>query len=426
MYEKSKELYVRACKALPAGATSNFRIWDEPCTLYIKEAHDGHLVDVDGNEYIDYRLGFGPVILGHGWKSVSERIKKISEEGIITALPNELEIRIAERIKTFTRIDLVRFANSGAEATMHALRVARAYSGKEKIVKFEGQYHGMYDYMLFSTYPPVKSLGIRNSPIKVPAGSGIPGCIHDLVITQPWNDFETLEKTVKRDRDIAAIITEPVMGNCGALLPKEGYLKFLREICDEYDIILIFDEVKTGFRIAKGGAEEVYGVKPDMKTFAKALGNGYPIAAFGGIEEIMENIGPEKISHGGTFSGNLIGLTAADATLDELEKNSTWEKLFSTGKNLMKGIREILEDKRISFTMQGFPTMFGFFFTELEHVWELRDTAQCDYPRYEKMQLSLLKNGVMPDPDPREPWFLCAAHTDADLKKTLEAMKKAL
>ncbi|HEC92954.1 MAG TPA: aminotransferase class III-fold pyridoxal phosphate-dependent enzyme, partial [Candidatus Atribacteria bacterium] len=375
---KSNELFKEALSVMPAGVTSNFRAWEK--SIVAKRAYKGHIVDVDGKDYIDYRLGFGPVILGHGYPKITKKILEVLSEGNDYAFTTELEIKVAKKMKKMCPcIDLVRFVNSGTEATMHAIRVARAYTGKEKIIKFEGHYHGMYDYMLFSTYPSPSAVGVINDPIKVQATSGIPSCIKDLVITLPWNNFEAIEKVAKREaNNVAAIITEPVMGNMNSIMPKEGYLKHLKEVTEDNDILLIFDEVKTGFRMAEGGAQEIYNVKPDLACYAKAMGNGFPVGAFGGIKEIMELIGPEGVAHGGTFTGNAVSMAAVDATLEEISGAKVIESINDFGNNLIKGIGEVMEDNNINYTIQGFPGMFGFFFTELEEVRQLRDIKYCD------------------------------------------------
>jgi len=264
-YDKSISLRKRAEKSLPAGVSSNFRAWEKPTTIFIEKAKGSHIWDVDGNEYIDYKMGFGPIILGHAYPKVQEAVKKNIDNGTIFAFSHEREVEVVEKIKKMCKhIELFRFTNSGTEATMHAIRLARAYTGKEKIIKFEGHYHGLYNEALISVHPSIEDIGIEINPNPIPYGSGVPKSVMDLVITQSWNQFEILERKVKQEaNNIAAIITEPVMLNTGVILPKEGYLKFLRDVCDKYGIVLIFDEVKGGFRIAKGGAAEYYNVKPD-------------------------------------------------------------------------------------------------------------------------------------------------------------------
>jgi glutamate-1-semialdehyde 2,1-aminomutase len=263
-------------------------------------------------------MGFGPVILGHSDPRIHEAVHRVDENGLIYALSHELEIRVAKKIVSMVPCaDMVRFCNSGTEATMHAIRVARAFTHREKIVKFEGMYHGAHDYVLYSTDPPFDAL---RGPVRtLPQSAGIPKAIDKLCLVERWNDFDRIEKLVKRQgSEIAAIITEPIMGNCSAIMPRDGYLKHLRSLCSDHRILLIFDEVKTGFRVGRGGAQARFGVTPDLATFAKSMGNGYPVACFAGRRDIMDIIGPTKVVHGGTYSGNPVSLAAVDATLDIL------------------------------------------------------------------------------------------------------------
>ena len=285
----SKALQDRAKKVLPLGVNSNFRYWGDHMTPYMEKAKGAYLWDVDGNKYIDYRMAFGPIILGHAYDEVNNKVIEEIGKGTLAAMTYELEVEVAEMmIKMCPALEMVRFACSGTEATMHALRVARAFTGRERIIKFEGMYHGFHDYTLWSTYAPVELYGNPRNPIAVPSSSGIPRSVNQLVTTLPFNDIGILEGTLKSfGEQIAAIIVEPCMGNCGAILPQNKFLQYVRKQCDKYGIIMILDEVKTGFRIANGGAQEYYKITPDLTTYAKALANGYPLAAFGGKKEIM-------------------------------------------------------------------------------------------------------------------------------------------
>ena len=282
--EQTQAAYKRASRVMPYGVSSNFRYWGEE-TPVISRAKGPYVWDVDDNRYIDYRLAFGPIILGHADERVNRRIVQSIENGVLFAHTHLLEIDVAERmVRMCPGLDMVRFANSGTEATMHALRVARAYTNREKYIKFEGGYHGFYDYALFSTaYTAGGSIGSRRSPIAVQNSSGIPRALGDLVYIVPYNDFEILEQTVRAKwGEIAAILVEPIAGNMTSILPEKGWLEHIRKLCDEFGIVMIMDEVKTGFRIASGGATEYFGVKGDLMTYAKSLANGYPLAAFGG------------------------------------------------------------------------------------------------------------------------------------------------
>src|SRR3989344_2556008 len=344
-HKKSDKLFREALKYLPAGVSSNARLWQStcpvgmPCSIYIARAKGSHIWDVDGHKYIDYRLGFGPVILGHSYEAVRKELHREERKGSVYALNTEKEIIAAKLIRRFVpSMQLMRFANSGTEATMHSLRVARGFTKKEKIVKFEGHYHGAYDYMLFSTDAQFSSLGRK--PVFM--SEGIPKAMQKLVHVARWNDFHGIEKLLrKRHEEIAAIICEQVMGNAGVIPPKPGFLKHLRQLCDKYNVVLIFDEVKTGFRLANGGAQEIFHVKPDITTFSKSMGNGYPVAVFGGKKEIMQEIGPKKVVHGGTFSSNPVSLTATIATLRELQRKSVIASMQHYGKQLINGIVDV-------------------------------------------------------------------------------------
>ena len=270
-WQKSNALQKRASKVMPLGVNSNFRFWGEGITPYMQKAKGAYLWDADGNKYIDYRMAFGPIILGHAWDEVNAKVAKEIELGTMSAMTYELEIEVAEKmVKMCPGLEMVRFACSGTEATMHALRVARAYTGRERIIKFEGMYHGFQDYTLWSTYAPVEAYGNRRNPIPVPSSSGIPRPLNEMIVTLPFNAPDILANTLRTvGETVAAIIIEPCMGNCGAILPQKNFLQFVRRQCDKYGIVMILDEVKTGFRIANGGAQEYYRVKPDLATYAK-------------------------------------------------------------------------------------------------------------------------------------------------------------
>lgn len=421
--EKSDALHRRAATVMPLGVNSNFRYWGEDKTLYVQKAKGAYLWDVDGNRYIDYRLGFGPIILGHAYDEVDAKVCEAIQNGVNFAMTSELEIGVTEKIVALCPgVEMVRLANSGTEATMHALRVARAYTGREKIIKFEGMYHGFHDYLLFSTYAPVETYGSHHSPIPVPSSSGIPKCLHELIITLPFNDFEVLEKTLRHvGHEAAAIIAEPCLGNCAAIEPAQGFWEFVRSKCNEYGILLIFDEVKTGFRLARGGAQEVYGVIPDLVTYAKSLGNGYPVAALGGRREVMEVIG-RGVAHGGTYTGNAVGVAAAYTTLDLIQKQPVLETIARRGGRLMEGLKRIFEDAGIPVVISGFPAMFSFS-VGVEEVTSQRDWAQSDHDYYLRLAEAAMEHGVMFDHDPREPWFLCYSHSDADIDQALNVME---
>jgi glutamate-1-semialdehyde 2,1-aminomutase len=426
LWPKSKALQKRAMEILPLGVNSNFRYWGDGITPYLQKAKGAYLWDVDGNQYIDYRMAFGPIVLGHAWDEVNAKVISEIEQGTLAAMTYELEIEVAEMmVKMCPGLEMVRFACSGTEATMHAIRVARAYTGRECIIKFEGMYHGFQDYTLWSTYAPVEAYGNLRNPIPVPSSSGIPRTLNQMVITLPFNAPDILENTLRTAGEtVAAIIVEPCMGNCGAILPQKNFLQFIRKQCDKYGIIMILDEVKTGFRIANGGAQEYYRIKPDLATYAKALANGYPLAAFGGKKEIMSIIG-RGVSQGGTFTNNKPGIAAAWATLNILQREPVLKTIEKRGQRLMDEISQILTDEGIPYCMNGYPAMFSYA-VGVEKVTDQRSWNESDKEYYLALVDALIERGVMPDHDPREPWFLCYAHGDAEIDKTLEIFRDAI
>jgi len=424
---KTQKMYQEATRLIPYGVNSNFRYWGED-TLIITRGEGAYIWDPDGNKYIDYRLGFGPVILGHGYPEVVDKVVAAIREGTIFAWLTPGEIELAERIVRICSVDKVRLTNTGTEATMHALRIARAHTGREKFIKFEGQYHGMSDYYLFSTASShAGSLGNRRSPIPHQVSSGIPRHIADYVFTLPFNDFERLEETVEANwGQLAAIVVEPLLGNSAGILPKPGFLEKIRELCDRYGIVLIMDEVKTGFRIALGGAQAYFGVRADLVTYAKALGNGFPIAAIAGKDEVMMTIEPGSVAHGGTYTGNVVGVSAALATLDILENQPILQSIASYGKVLMEGIDRILTEAGIPHHMTGVPAIFGFVLGTDEQPHDFRDYCAGDDKLYEELVYALVRRGAMPDADGREPWFMSYSHDEQVIDDTLNIFADAV
>lgn len=422
----SNAMQQRAFKVMPLGVNSNFRYWGEGITPYMDRAKGSYIWDVDGNRYIDYRMAFGPIILGHADETVNKKVKEEIDRGVLAAMTYQLEIEVMEKIvEMCPAVEMARLASSGTEATMHAVRVARAYTGREILLKFEGNYHGFQDYTLWSTYSPADVYGNRRSPIPIPSSSGIPKILNELIITLPFNDFEVLEKTLKSyGYQIAAIITEPCQGNCAGIEPLPGFLEFIREKCDGYGIVFILDEVKTGFRIANGGAQEYYNLKPDLATYAKAMGNGYPIAAFGGKREIMSIIG-HGVAQGGTFTNNKPGIAAAWATLDLLQNRPILRTIEQRGRRLMDGLKGIFDEAGIPNCFNGFPAMFSFAIGK-EKLNNQREWNDTEKEYYLRLIEAAIERGVMPDHDPQEPWFLCFAHGDGEIDQTLEVMREVV
>ncbi len=417
--DKTSALQKRAQQVMPLGVNSNFRFWGDGITPYFKNAKGAYLWDVDGNRYIDYRLAFGPVILGHGYDPVDAKVIEELKQGVLFAMTGELEVELCEMIISMCPgVEMVRLACSGTEATMHAIRVARAFTGREIILKFEGNYHGFHDHTLWSTYSSPEVYGNRRNPIPIPSSSGIPRSLGDLVITLPFNDFEGFDRVMRSyGEQLAAVITEPCQGNCAAILPQEGFLELIRKRTEEYGVVFILDEVKTGFRIANGGAQEYYGIKPDLATYAKAMGNGYPIAAFGGKREIMSIIG-HGVAQGGTYTNNKPGVAGAYATLKLLKERPILKEIAARGQTLMDGLKEIFEENNFTVVMLGYPAMFSFA-VGIDQVTSQRDWAKSDSELIESLTRAAIRRGVMPDLDPREPWFLCHEHSLKDVEETL-------
>ena len=425
-FNKSRRMHQQALALLPKGVSSNARYWGEAETLYAARAKGAYLWDVDGNRYIDYRLAFGPVILGHATDEVDRRVWSAIQNGVTLGFTTPAEISAAQKIVDMCpAVDKVRFVNSGSEASMHAVRLARAFTGREKILKFEGGYHGTPDYLLYSTYAPPEAYGSRLSPIAIPASSGIPTGLRDLILTVPFNDRQCLARTLRdHGHEIAAVISEPMLGNYGSVTPTPGFLDFTSAQCREHGCLFILDEVKTGFRIALGGAQEMYGIRPDLTIYAKALGNGYPVAAYGGRTEVMDLIG-DGVSQGGTFSGNSLSVAAVSATLELLQSQPVLESIAQKGKRLQDGMRRIFEQAGVPGLISGYPAIFGVAFGILGAT-DARDWARSDRQAYQRFAHSLLERGVLVDHDPREPWCLCFAHSDEDIDQTLDIIEDVI
>jgi glutamate-1-semialdehyde 2,1-aminomutase len=421
------ELYRRAIRTLPGGADSNFRTWGED-TVYVDRGKGGRVWDIDGNEYVDLRMGYGPVILGHGDDRVDDYVNERMRRGVSFSLTSEDEVQAMELLCELTGwVDMARMTVSGTEATMHAMRVARAYTGRNKIVKFEGQYHGVHDYALISVTPDdMSQLGDAENPVRLTWGRGIPEAVADTIVPARYNNIEQLRRLFEREGDdIAAIIVEPVLGNAQGILPQPGFHEAMRALTQEFGILLIFDEVKTGFRFARGGAAEFFGITPDLATFAKAMGNGYPAAAFGGRREVMSVL-PDKVSHGGTYAGNRVAAAAALKTLSIIRDTDALATIHATGRRIQDGLREVLNEKGLPYIFTGHPSMFGIMFTERVPT-EYRDWATSDHELYDAIAVGMQSRGAMPEPDSREPWFICEAHArDDSVDRVVSSFEESL
>jgi glutamate-1-semialdehyde 2,1-aminomutase len=426
--EKTAAWFRRGQQVLVNGVSSGFRYWGDDDTIVVDHGEGAYIFDMDGKRYVDYHLGFGPVILGHGHPAVVAAVAEAAAEGTTFAMTTRREIEAAEKVKAAVGyIEAMRFTNTGTEATLHAIRLARAATGREIVVKFEGAYHGAHDYVLFSTAgATARHLGSRRSPVPLQASSGIPEAVRATVRTVPYNDLEAMAELLRRDgHQVAALLVEPALGNFFGLMPDPGYLEGLRRLADEHGCLLIFDEVKTGFRIALGGAEEVFGVTPDLGTFAKAMGNGFPVAAVGGKQEVMETWAEGGAMQAGTYSGNALSAAATSATIDILATGEPYARMEKTGGALSDGMVRICADHGVPAQPVGHPTMVGLFLGD-EPPRDFRDVVNHDEELYGTVVHGMIRRGVLPVDDAREPLFLSAAHSDEDIATTLTAFEESL
>lgn len=422
---QSNRHFQKANTRLPLGVSSNFRYWGDDKTIYIKRGKGARIWDLDENEYIDYRLGYGPVILGYADPRVDEAARKGMEVGGVFALSTELEYEVASRIsKMVPAAELVRFSNSGTEAVMAALRLARAYTGKDGHAVVEGGYHGVFSEVMW--YSEIEDWEPADgAPEVLPFGEGVPAVTKRLFHPLSLNDANAVEDLFrKKHEQIGSFLIEPIMGNCCAITAKAQYLKDVRSLCDRYDILLIVDEVKTGFRVAKGGVQELFGIKADLCTFAKAIGNGYPISVVAGREDIMRQAG-KGVVHGGTFTAHSVSLAAADKTLEILDETTALQDIESYGLALQKGISGILDERDITHCFTGHPALMGLFFAE-EPPLDYRGWLTSDYDFYDALAPELHDLGILVEPDSREPWFLCEAHNVKCLDETLDKFARAV
>jgi len=424
--EKSNKHFKKAINKLPLGVTSNFRYWGDDETIYIDHASGCRLWDLDNNEYIDYRLAYGPYILGYAAPRVDQAAREGIEIGGVFALATELEYEVANKISAMVpSAELVRYSNSGTEAVMAALRVARAYSKRDEFIMIEGGYHGVSDAVLWDIdldeWDPT-----AGSPVLASSSQGIPKHNGELLHLVPMNDASRLEDLLKeKHNDIGALLIEPILGNCCSIGATQEYMDAVRSLCDQYNVVLIIDEVKTGFRVAKGGVQELYGVEADLCTFAKSIANGYPIAAVCGKEELMRSIKYGGVLHGGTFTAHSVAISAANKTLDILQNTNALETVNQYGTDLRDGLSKILSNHNVAHCFTGHPSMSGLFLSESAPT-NARDFKGSNYPFYEKLAEELLEDGVLCEFDPREPWFICEAHAKDALQPTLTAFEAAL
>jgi len=418
---KSETLFSKALELMPGGVNSPVRAFRGVggTPLFIKEAAGATITDVDNKTYIDYVGSWGPLILGHADPEVIEAVREAATRGTSFGTPNELEIQLAEEIiDAVPSIDMVRMVSSGTEATMSAIRLARGVTGRDKLVKFEGCYHGHGDSLLVKAGSGVATLGLPDSP-------GVPAALAHNTITVPYNNPEALAQAFDEHNDIAAVIIEPVVGNMGCVPPSPGYLQTVRKICSENSALLIFDEVMTGFRVARGGAQELYDIKPDITTLGKIIGGGLPVGAYGGSKDLMRNIAPAgPIYQAGTLSGNPLSMAAGFATLRRLRDRSVYQQVDRATKKLCDGLANAARSANVSNTINRVGSMWTGFFTA-EEVTDWATADRCDRQRYGKFFHAMLSEGVYFAPSQFEAGFVSLAHTDEVIDLTIEAARKA-
>ncbi len=421
----SERLFEQAEKSIPGGVNSPVRAFKGVggSPVFIEKADGAYLFDADKKQYIDYVGSWGPMILGHNNEKIRDAVHKAVENGLSFGAPTASEITMAEMVKKLVpSMEKVRMVNSGTEATMTAIRLARGYTGRNKLLKFEGCYHGHADSLLVKAGSGMLTLGEPSSP-------GVPAELAQHTLTADFNDLKSVEALFKEfGDDIACIIVEPVAGNMNCIPPNQGFLEGLREICDKAGAVLIFDEVMTGFRVALGGAQQHYAIKPDLTTLGKVIGGGMPVGAFGGKAEIMAKIAPEgPVYQAGTLSGNPIAMAAGISALEQLSENadSIYQDITAKAKQITEGFKQQADKAGIALTTNQVGGMFGFFFTSEESVSTYKQATECNIERFQKFYHLMLEQGVYLAPSAYEAGFTSTAHSQADIEATIAAAGKA-
>jgi glutamate-1-semialdehyde 2,1-aminomutase len=429
---RSHELFERARRVIPAGAGSSARTFKFgwiPYPPFMAEGAGSRMADVDGNEYIDYLLGLGPMILGHRPPVVTQAVAAaISRYGTCFGVPYELEVEAAEKVvEAVPSLEMVRFTNSGSEAVATAVRLARAVTGRRLLVRFEGHYHGWQDVVYWSNHVDPEEAGPASHPRPVPSGPGVPRELADTLIVLSWNDPDSFKRVMdERGAEIAAVITEPAVFNTGCILPKPGYLELLREETRKHGSLLIFDEVITGFRFCRGGAQEWYGVMPDLTALAKGLGGGFPVAAIGGTEAVMGMIAEGRYSHSGTYNANVIQCAAVSATMDVVGEPGLYERQRALGDRLAQGLRDLAARHGIPVQVDGLGTVFQMWFSD-HPITDWREAyAYADEARFTRWWQEMLLRGVIFHPSQFENLFVSLVHTERDIDETLAAAAEVL
>jgi glutamate-1-semialdehyde 2,1-aminomutase len=430
---RSRQLFDRAQQFLVEGVNSPSRgaAVYESGPIFLERGSGSHVWDADGNEYIDFMMSFGALIHGHARPSLASVVNQAMSTGSHFAASTSSEVEAAERFcRMVPSAEVVRFANSGSEATMLAMRLARAHTGRKKFLKFEGHYHGWYDpYLLNAHSHRPEELGTPENPARIPDSQGIPSSTFDDVVLAPWNDVEAIERVMQQHgHELAAVITEPIMANMGCILPRAGYLKKLRELTREHGVLLILDEVVTGFRYAPGGCQQYYGIDPDISTFGKALGAGFPVGAVAGPRAILDRLrwSGNVVLHYGTFNGHRLTMKVIAANLDLLAADGVYQKLHVIGDHAIAGLREVFRRRGIQAIIQGFGPMFQIYFTEREAIHDYRDyCTYVDTARYSRFVHRLLDHGIYMTPSNGLHWIISTIHTEADVAALIEAADRA-
>jgi glutamate-1-semialdehyde 2,1-aminomutase len=420
MSNNSKFLFDRAREVIPSGVNSPVRFY-EPYPFFAVSGKGSKIFTADHKSCIDYCMGYGSLLLGHTYTEVLEYVKSQIDKGTLFCVPTEKEVKLAELIsKVVPCAEMTRLVNTGAEATMNAIRIARAFTRKKKIIKFEGCYHGAHDYVLASSADSTR--------IGIPTSEGTIEEASSQTLVVPYNDYSALEQVVSKDDNIACVIIEPVPANIGLLIPNKQYLNEIRKMTQKQDIVLIFDEVITGFRLALGGASEFFGIKPDLATFAKAMGNGFPIAAIAGKREIMEQFAPSgKVYQASTYAGNPVSVSASVATIETLidRKNEIYPKIARTCDRIVQGINDGIEQLNLHLTINAIGSMYQLFFTS-GNVNDDKSAKKSDVVAFKKFHNELLKRGIFIPPSQFETCFISVAHNEDDADKTIECYNDAL